>query len=209
MSATEAAAGPPAPVEPAGRDLLRELRLALAKCTPAQRAWLRQLPKHNFQLWGKAREELGLSKHTVWKWLRRDCVKRVRELQDEIAVEDLNISTRRVLTEYSRIAFADLRGLFNDDGTLKTPDQWDDDVAAAVESIDTQETRLRGDDGKYIDEFELVRKVRTHSKLSALEFLASFKKIAGAKRLEVTGANGEPLAGPVPVIQFVERADTD
>lgn len=201
---------PAVPEETPPRDLLRELRLAMAKCTPAQRAWLRALPKNNFQLWGAARSKLGLSTHTIHKWLRQDCVKRVRELQDEIGVEDLDISTRRVLSEYARIAFADIREMFRPDGTLAHPSEWPDEVAAAVESIDLQERRLRDPvSGEWLNEYEMVRKVRTHSKLSALEFLAHFKRMAGAKRLEVTGADGEPLQGAVPIIHIVERADPD
>ena len=109
------------------RDLLRELRLAMAKCTPKQRAWLRNLANHNFQLWGKSREDLGLSKNTIHTWLRLDTIKRVRELQDEIAVEDLDISTRRVLAEYSRLAFSDIRQAFNALGKLKHPSEWTDE----------------------------------------------------------------------------------
>jgi hypothetical protein len=176
-------------------------------CTRQQRAYLAALPRHNFQLWGKIIDELKVSKHSVSKWLRDDRFKKVRELLDEIAIDDLDVGTRRIITEYSRIAFADIRGVFDSEGRLLPPHEWPDEVAAAVESVETQEKRLKGADGQFINEWELVRKIRSHDKLRALEFLATWKRIAGAKRVEVTGADGAPLQAPAPVINFIERAD--
>lgn len=192
---------------PAPRDLRRELAYAMRKCTPKQRQWLKNLPKHNFQLWGEARASLGISPNSVRKWLRQERIQKVRALLEEIAVDDLDISNRRILSEYARIAFADIRALFDDEGRLLDPSEWSDEIAAAVDGVDTQERQLKDEHGNRINEWELVRKVRTHNKLAALEFLATFKKLAGAKRLELTGLDGSPLQAPAPVVHFVERAD--
>lgn len=183
---------PPIPV---ARDLRREFAAAMRKCTPKQRQWLRKLPEHNFQLWGVARTSLGLSTNSIFKWLREDRIKVARALQDEIATEDYEITQRRILAEYTRIAFSDLRQAFDETGKLKRPSEWPDELAGAVAGIDTQEKRLK-EEGEWIDEFEMVRKLKVHDKLKALEFLADFKGMIGAKKIELTGKNGVPFAAP-------------
>lgn len=57
----------------------------------------------------------------------------------ERRVEGLELSASRVLTETMRIAYADVRKLFRADGTLKRPDEWDADAAAAVASYEVTE----------------------------------------------------------------------
>jgi hypothetical protein len=206
---TVAGARPPDGEKPEGpppRNLRKELDDALRECTPKMRKWLKKIPLCEFQPW-RAASELEYSTATISKWLRDDRVKLVRKLQDEIDIEDMDISRRRVLREYQNVAFADIRALFREDGTLLPPGEWPGAIAAAVEGIDTQERRMKGPDGAFIDEWELVRKVRIHGKMAALEFLAGHLKMAGAKRIEVTGKDGEPLQAPTPVIHFVERAD--
>jgi hypothetical protein len=183
------------PANEVPRDLRRELIEAIMKCTPKQRAWLRKLPKHNFQLWGVAMSSLGLSHNTIYKWLRQDRIKAVRALQDEIATEDYDISFRRVLAEYSAIAFAREHDAYDATGKLLGPHELPDEVSAVVceRSYDANG----------------LPKLKFHEKKFALEFLANFKGMGAAKRFELTGANGEPLPGVVPVIHIVERADTD
>jgi phage terminase small subunit len=44
-----------------------------------------------------------------------------------------------VLREVARLAFSDHRRLYNSDGTLKRPDELDDDTAAAVASVEVFE----------------------------------------------------------------------
>ncbi len=200
-SMTAAAEGP----GEAPRDLRREFTAAMRKCTPKQRVWLRALPDNNFQRWSTALK-LGISRNSIFKWLRLETVKAVLTLHDEIATEDYDISNRRILAEYTRIAFSDIREAFDDSGKLKSPSEWSDELAAAIGAVDTQEKRLK-ENGEWVDEFEMVRKLKVHDKLKALEFLSDFRRMSGAKKFEVTGKNGEPLASAPPIIQFVERAD--
>lgn len=205
-----AAAGPSdaeLPVE-TPRDLRRELTFAMKQCTPKQRKWLRALPANHFQKWSTG-EKLKLSHNSIYKWLRLDTVKTVMALQEEIDDQDSDLTRQRILAAYSAIAFADLRLLYDAGGKLKAPAEWPDGIAAAVQMVETQERKLF-ENGEPTGEFELVRKARLFEKKGALDFLATYKKIAGAKRIEVTGKDGEPLtaAGP-PVIHFFERADKD
>lgn len=206
--ATTAGLGDELPADAPPRDLRRELAVAMKACTPKQRKWLRALSANNFQKWSTS-DKLGFSRHTVWKWLRLDTVKAAIALQEEIGDQDSDLTRQRILAAYEAIAFADLRLLYDKDGKLKAPAEWPDEIAFAVQMVETQERKIF-EDGKPTGEFELVRKARLFEKKGPLDFLAAYKKIAGAKRIEVTGKDGEPLAaaGP-PVITFVERADKD
>lgn len=50
-----------------------------------------------------------------------------------------HITQDRVLQELARIAFFDIRKLYREDGTLKTPTELDDDAAAVLAGIDVIE----------------------------------------------------------------------
>lgn len=73
------------------------------------------------------------------------------------------IAADRVLFEIARLGFSDLRRLFHDDGRLKHPNEWDDDIAAAISSVEVV-TRSLGN-----GEVEYVRKIKLWDKGKALE----------------------------------------
>src|SRR5690606_31985621 len=75
------------------------------------------------------------------------------------------ITQERVLKEYARLAFFDIRGIYDDNGRLMLPGEMDDDSAAAVSGIDVYEEKL---DGMVIGQ---TKKVKLHSKTQALEAL--------------------------------------
>ena len=85
------------------------------------------------------------------------------------------IDNARTIFENGRVAFSDIRGLFNPDGTMKEPREWDADTAAAVRSVETRD--LFGDGGRKIG---VVRKITLWDKNAALErlmkHLGMFKK---------------------------------
>lgn len=88
---------------------------------------------------------------------------RVRALRDAVAERSL-ISKERVLKEVSRIAFFDIRKIFNEDGTLKRVVDLDDDTASAIGSIEAIQI---GDDGTLV----LSKKFKMSDKNAALEKL--------------------------------------
>lgn len=51
----------------------------------------------------------------------------------------VGLSVERTLREVARLAYSDIRKLYNEDGTLKLPHEWDDDAAAAVAGIEVDE----------------------------------------------------------------------
>lgn len=86
---------------------------------------------------------------------------------EEIAKE-LGISRKRVAHEYARLAFMDVRKLYNEDGTLKNITELDDDTAAAVAGVEVFEecNPITG------DLLGTNRKVKRDSKLTALDGLS-------------------------------------
>lgn len=57
------------------------------------------------------------------------------------------ITADRVLQELGRLAFSDIRKLYNEDGSMKLPHELDDDAAAALSGIDvTEEFTGKGDE---------------------------------------------------------------
>lgn len=72
------------------------------------------------------------------------------------------ITQDRVLKELSRIAFFDIRKLYKEDGSLKKPNELDDDAAAVLSGIDIVEMAV-GEEA-----FGFTKKVKIFDKNSAL-----------------------------------------
>jgi phage terminase small subunit len=87
-----------------------------------------------------------------------------------------DITPEKTLLELGRVAFSDVRGLYDADGNLLSPAVLDDDAAAAVASFE-DELRYegRGDDKVPVR----VRKVKRADKIAALGILARHHKIIG------------------------------
>ena len=92
---------------------------------------------------------------------------RLRELKDK-----LKITPDRVLQEYARIAFFDIRNILDDDGKLLPLNEMDDDSVAAISGVDMQ--TLGDADGVIRAE---VHKYKIADKLRALEILAKRLKL--------------------------------
>jgi phage terminase small subunit len=85
------------------------------------------------------------------------------------------ITADRVLEESARLAFLDIRQLYDDDGTLKPVSQWPDEVAAAVSGIDSvQQYEQVGDQ---MVPAGVLKKIRLWSKPSQLTLLAKHLKL--------------------------------
>lgn len=81
------------------------------------------------------------------------------------------ITQDRVLAELAKIGFSDLRNVLTNSGAITDVQDWSDEFAGAVASVEIVR-RSSGefdDDGKPIPEF--VHKIKTWDKLSALEKL--------------------------------------
>ena len=76
------------------------------------------------------------------------------------------ITAERVMGQMGRLAFGDLRGAFHPVGRLKRPEEWDDDTAAFIGSIEVV-TRSAGEGA-----VEHVAKIRSVDKRAATADLA-------------------------------------
>lgn len=86
---------------------------------------------------------------------------RIAELNKDRA-EATGITQKRVLEEFAKIAFFDVRKIYSEDGALLPINQISDKEAGAISSIKTQE------DG----EFGEIKDVKIFDKIRALESLA-------------------------------------
>ena len=80
--------------------------------------------------------------------------------------ERTEITQDRVLEELAKLGFGDLRKLFTPEGNLLPPEDWPDDAAASIASVEVVMKNL-GD-----GEVERVQKIRTWDKPKALELIA-------------------------------------
>lgn len=125
---------------------------------------------------------------------------RIRELRDAV-LKVADITAQRVMLELGRVAFADVRGLFNEDGSMKPAHELDDDTAATVAGLETEEhfafnkarqvpvvdlatgEQERDADGKLVYEAEITRvvtrKIKRTDKNPALATLAKHFKLIG------------------------------
>ncbi len=87
-----------------------------------------------------------------------------------------NITPERVMRELERIAFQDIRPIFDNDGNLKPIHLLDDDTAATIASVDVEvKWQGKGDDMVPVT----TKKVRRVDKMAALNVLARHFKIVG------------------------------
>lgn len=84
--------------------------------------------------------------------------------------ERTQITADRVLQELARIGFSDLRNVLTPGGHLIDPQEWDDDTAAAISSLEVVKTNRSDADKTEEDRpIEYTHKIKTWDKVSALE----------------------------------------
>jgi phage terminase small subunit len=102
------------------------------------------------------------------------------------------VTVARVRQELARVAFSDPRKLYNADGSLKPPSEWDDDTAASIAGVEVFEEFER--DGRTKKKVGETRKVKRWDKNRALDSLA--------KHLDMYGDGDRDKSRPS--ITFVE-----
>lgn len=100
------------------------------------------------------------------------------------------ITADRVITEVAKLAFGDLRQLFDDKGALLPVDKWPDGIAAAVASVEVDE--LFEGFGENRAQVGYTKKVKLWPKTTALELLGKHLRLWVEKH-EHTGPNGGPI----------------
>lgn len=91
----------------------------------------------------------------------------------------LEITADRVLKEIARLAFSDVRKLFDADGNLKAIPDLDDDAAAALSTVEVlrEKTTRRQEGEESIESNEHVVKVKSWDKPKSLELLAKHLRL--------------------------------
>lgn len=101
-------------------------------------------------------------------FLREDVKARLGELMGK-AAERTQVTVAEVLENMARIARADLRALYNPDGSLKPMAEWPDDAALAVAAVETSD--VYSGTGKDRRVTGLAHKVKLWDKTKALDLL--------------------------------------
>jgi phage terminase small subunit len=120
---------------------------------------------------GYTPKEDAASTHLMHPQVRQ----RVTEL-NQAKMAAAGITAQRVMQEIGRIAFLDIRKLYDANGDLKPISELDDDTAAAVAAVDV-ETRWEGKGNAA--EPVTTKKVRTVDKMAGLNLLAKHFKLVG------------------------------
>ena len=94
--------------------------------------------------------------------------------------ERTEITADMVVSELAKIAFFDIRKIFDDNGNLISPTQLDDSTASAISSI---KSRVEKQSGK-ADDWAEVKEYKANDKLRALEMLAKHLGILERKPIE-------------------------
>lgn len=98
--------------------------------------------------------------------------------------ESTGITAERVLAEYAKIAFADVRNILTVDGGLKDTHEWDDETAGAVAGVKVFE--VYGPEGEKLG---TNKEIKLNDKLRALDSLGKhiglFEKDNKQKQSEV------------------------
>jgi phage terminase small subunit len=98
------------------------------------------------------------------------------ERQKELK-EETGITQKRVLQELSAIAFSDIRRFYDENGNLKSITELDDEAAAALAGVETEELFAGfGDDRAQIG---MTKKIKRWDKGKALETLGRHLGIFG------------------------------
>jgi phage terminase small subunit len=109
--------------------------------------------------------------------------------------ERTGITADRVLQELARIAFFDVRKLFNPDGTMKPLDELDDDTAAVIAGLGLAE--IRDGEGSPIG---VLKKIKIADKLVALDKLARNLGLL-LDKLKISGDAENPIMTLIMRIQ--------
>ena len=86
---------------------------------------------------------------------------------------ETGVTQARVVQELARIGFADIRQLFDETGRLKRPDEFSDDVAAVITSVEVsrEKTTRKSTEAEEVTVEDQLVKVRAADKIGALTLL--------------------------------------
>ena len=129
---------------------------------------------------------------------------RVAQLED-LQLKRHQVTADRVIAEFAKLAFLDIRKAFTEDGNLKPIHEMDDETAAAISGIEVEVRRVNGE---FDEEMEgqpqggalrrqngtvaRLHKIKLSDKRAALDSLAKTLGLF-VDKTEITGKDGGPL----------------
>lgn len=118
----------------------------------------------------------------------------IKELQEK-ADNKLNITRERILAELAKIAFSDIRKIFNKNGTLKAIQEIDTDTAVVIASIE-------------VSEFKGVKtkSIRLSDKIKAID---SICKILGYNAAEKIQHEGAVVINMLPIGEYLQLSKNE
>lgn len=140
---------------------------ALEKLEPRQQKFVQQyLTEPNAT---KAAVKAGYSPKSATEIgsenLRKPRIKEAIDAERDRTARKFNLSRERVLAEYAKIGFFDMRQAYHESGALKMPHELDEDTAAAIAGFETVELSAGGKDAPPL----LTRKIKWADKRAALD----------------------------------------
>ena len=124
----------------------------------------------------------------AWRLLRKVEIRAAIDARTAELSRQCEISSARVLLELARVAFADIRAVFDAEGRVQLPKSFADPIAAAVKKIEVVTKSVDGG-----DDIEYVHKIELHDKLGALEKLGKRLRL-WTDRVVMTTPDEQPLA---------------
>jgi len=126
-----------------------------------------------------------------------DCkvIARVNELQDELKYRNM-ATTERVLTEYAKIGFADIKDFlaFRTEKTVVDHDEEGQPIYGYKQIVEVKPSEEI--DGTMVNEVSIGRdgtlKFKLHDKKAALDMIGKHLGMF-TEKMEITGANGGPI----------------
>jgi phage terminase small subunit len=123
------------------------------------------------------------------KLLRNPKIAKYVQAAMDARSEKTKISSESVLTEIAKLAFCDIRKVFDAEGRLLPVHMLPDEIAASVSSVEVVTSRVPG--GEPAD-VEYTAKIKFWDKRGSLELLGKHLKLFTDKT-EVTGKDGGPV----------------
>lgn len=150
----------------------------------------------------KMAESCGVATSTVEKWIktarpivqqRQEQAEQIKSKENEAAIieaaKKLNITRERVLEEYAKLAFFDIRKIFTVDGGLKSIKDFDDDSAAAIAGLESYDEK-EPESGMILG---TLRKLKISEKRAALDSLCRVLGYNAETSVKLKGDPENPL----------------